>query len=197
MIEKISKKIILILLLSLLFNILNADDLTYYTKGAKKNGYSQKYALIVYSEGKDFELGHAWIEMYTSENMRNRKFESETLGFYPNGEDGLWHKKGIIKSDYDTASDDSITIYVTRTEYFNAQIKADSLKENEDELTGPWKSKMEYNTTFTYKRSAFVCTSFVDTILRYAGIPVWRGMKKVLVPHQYIHNLEINLMYTL
>ena len=172
MIKKISKKVIVISMLSLLFNILNADDLTYYTKGAKKNGYSQKYALIVYSEGKTFETGHAWIEMYTSENMRNRKFESETLGFHPDGDDGLWHKKGIILSEYDRASDDSITIYVTRKEYFNAQIQADYLKENGNKLIGPWKSKIEYNTTFTYKRNAFFCTSFVDAILRYARIPV-------------------------
>jgi len=191
----INKKLKVIILLSLFINILNADDVTYYTKGAKANSYSQKYSLIVYSEGTTWETGHAWIEMYTTENMRNRKFESESLGFHPHGK--LYYKKGIILDEYDRASDDSVTIYVTQKEYFRAQIQADYFKKNENKLVAPWESKMEYNTTPTHNRNAFVCTSFVDRILRYAGIPVWGFMKRVTVPHQYVHNLEINLMYTL
>jgi hypothetical protein len=194
MIDTIQKLKILILLL-LFMNTLNADDVTYYTKGAKANNYSQKYSLVVYSQGTTWETGHAWIEMYTTEDMRNRKFESESLGFYPN--EKLYYKKGMIQDEYNRASDDSVTIYVTQKEYFRAQIQADYFKKDENKLIGPWESKVEYNTTLTHNRNSFVCTSFVDRILRYAGIPVWRFMKKITVPHQYVHNLEINLMYTL
>lgn len=168
----------------------------FYSDAAIADGTGKKYSLIIRTSETnitDLDTGHASIVIDTTEYIANPNMRPESLGFYPNAE-GVFGYNGYIKDDstYPNITNE-VTIYISRSEYFDAQVAADNWKAGCNIMSAgrcfEWDSWAVYNI---FTRS---CVHFVKEVVESTGLPIWESTSKQIVPTNYLALLVLNLQW--